>query len=194
MEWEIITAAQQSVAAWSGGETRELYIAPAGTTYKGRDFTLRLSSASVAASHSTFTDLPGWNRWLTLLQGRVRLEHDGQRVVNLQPLQTDSFDGGSRTLSWGSCQDFNVMLAKGSTAQVQVEGWQSDGQKVYLSEVCDRQHFFYVPQGSACLHIMGQSLLVPEGALLHLEGAAAPFYLQQQGMLLHVDIGSGGKD
>lgn len=186
MEWEIITPDRQPVTRWSGGETRELYIAPEGSSYQQRDFSLRLSSASVAVPRSEFTDLPGYRRWLTPLQGRVRLQHDDGPAVELQPLETDAFDGGSRTLSWGMCRDFNVMLSKESKARVRVEGWQSSRQKLELPGTDGQHHYFYVPDGEAWLKTAGLTISLPKGSLLHLHSAAAPLQLQYRGMLLHV--------
>lgn len=58
---------------WSGGQTRELLLLPEGSSYGRRDFSVRISSASVNAEESEFTLLPGVRRFLSVLEGRVSL-------------------------------------------------------------------------------------------------------------------------
>ena len=188
MEWEFVMADEQPVSEWSGGQTRELYIAPAGSSYAARDFTLRLSTAGVAASHSVFTALPDYERWLLLLSGELRLQHDGGEVVCMKPFQVNAFSGQSRTLSWGECQDFNVMLRRTAEKTVTLEGWQGRGVKLTLPAAADEQHFFYAAAGGAEIEAAGIHLQLPAGALLHLCGASPELHLLLQGALVHVGL------
>lgn len=55
MKCKIFSPEQQRVSSWSGGQTRELYIAGGAADYAARDFLLRLSSATVETEHSVFT-------------------------------------------------------------------------------------------------------------------------------------------
>ena len=67
MKYKLILPVEQRVTRWSGGETRELYIAPENSSYAGRDFELRLSTATVETRTSDFTPLPDYQRILLLL-------------------------------------------------------------------------------------------------------------------------------
>ena len=51
MKCKIFSPEQQRVSSWSGGQTRELYIAGGAADYAARDFLLRLSSATVETEH-----------------------------------------------------------------------------------------------------------------------------------------------
>ena len=98
---------------WSGGTTTELLIRPRGAVYGRRDFSCRVSSATVDLDSSTFTALPDYDRLIAPLEGTVTLTHDGSAPFILSPYQVHAFDGGSKTISFGRCRDFNLMLRKG---------------------------------------------------------------------------------
>ena len=110
----VIRKSEQKTTAWSGGTTTELALHPPGSAYIKRNFSWRLSSATVEAAESTFTPLPGIRRTLLLLSGEMELEHAGQHTVRLLPFEQDSFQGDWQTTSRGVASDFNLML--GGTA------------------------------------------------------------------------------
>lgn len=58
-EIKVITKEQQKTSTWSGGTTTQLAIYPEDADYGKRNFTWRLSSATVEAEESVFTSLPG---------------------------------------------------------------------------------------------------------------------------------------
>ena len=111
-----LTPATYRTSRWSGGETTELAIWPRGAVYGRRDFLFRVSSATVELEESTFTALPDYERRIATLEGSIRLIHDGGRPLVLAPFQVHAFDGGSETVSFGRCRDFNLMLRKGRAA------------------------------------------------------------------------------
>lgn len=113
MDWKLLTRADYAAAGWSGGTTTQLAIAPEGADYAGRNFFWRLSSATVELDHSTFTPLPDYNRFLSVLEGEIRLRVDGGALAPLVPGQVIAFDGGVPVESWGQCVDFNLMVRKG---------------------------------------------------------------------------------
>lgn len=112
MDWKLLTRADYVTAGWSGGTTTQLAIAPEGADYAGRDFLWRLSSATVELDRSTFTPLPDYNRFLSVLEGEIRLGVDGGAPAPLRPGQVAAFDGGVPVESWGRCVDFNLMVRK----------------------------------------------------------------------------------
>lgn len=102
------------VSRWSGGETREILIYPPHADYQARDFDVRLSTATVNTLRSTFTPLPHFQRFLSVLDHEITLTHQektGVRRVHLAPFQQDYFSGDVATLSEGRCRDFNLMLS-----------------------------------------------------------------------------------
>ena len=111
-----LTPAAYRTSRWSGGETTELAIWPRDAVYGQRDFLFRVSSATVELAESTFTALPDYERRIATLEGSIRLIHDGGRPLVLAPFQVHAFDGGSETVSFGRCRDFNLMLRKGRAA------------------------------------------------------------------------------
>lgn len=116
MDWKLLTRADYAASGWSGGTTTQLAIAPEGADYAGRNFLWRLSSATVELDHSTFTPLPDYNRFLSVLEGEIRLRVDGGAPAPLVPGQVIAFDGGVPVESWGQCVDFNLMVRKGKAA------------------------------------------------------------------------------
>lgn len=112
----LIRKEQMTASRWSGGTTTQIDLYPEGTTYGSRDFTFRVSSATIEESPSQFTALPDYQRWITMLSGPVILEHGLENEIDkfeLQPLQVHRFDGGTPTTSMGEAKDFNLMLRKG---------------------------------------------------------------------------------
>ncbi|VBB07246.1 hutd [Lucifera butyrica] len=116
--------ADYPVNRWSGGRTTELYIDPAEASYLKREFSWRLSTATVEADQSTFSALPGVDRILVLLEGNVTLVHQEQYQKELKPYEQDTFDGGWTTTSYGRAVDFNLMTRneyRGTVAYLPLE-------------------------------------------------------------------------
>lgn len=116
----VIRKNEQKTTAWSGGATTELALYPPGSEYAKRNFSWRLSSATVEAAESTFTPLPGIRRTLLLLSGEMELEHAGQHKVRLLPFEQDSFLGDWQTTSRGVASDFNLMLSGAADGSLSV--------------------------------------------------------------------------
>lgn len=165
MKWSIIEKQAQPVTAWSGGETREIYIAPAGSSYASRNFKLRLSSATVITAASTFTDLPGYNRELVVLAGNLYLQHGKYKPIELNPFAKDHFDGGLRTQSRGTATDFNIMTAKDAEFTTMVKVWT---ELPATFAAVPEEGFFYAAAGDFIWQYAEQTKMLPEGALLHI--------------------------
>ncbi|MDO4669888.1 MAG: HutD family protein [Aerococcus sp.] len=118
---QLLTPKDYSIRAWSGGETTELFIFPTDASYTERTFQVRISTATVTVSASTFTSLPGFLRVISLLEGELSLTHyenSGKRHVQLTPFQLDTFSGEIVTTSQGTCRDFNLMLSGDMTGSL----------------------------------------------------------------------------
>lgn len=113
MDFTVKRRAQLSTSHWGGGSTTELFLYPPSASYEGRDFELRLSTATVEQESSRFTELPDYIRLLMPLRGEMRLSHELQYDLELRPYATDRFQGGWHTRSFGICTDLGVMYRKG---------------------------------------------------------------------------------
>jgi len=119
MNYKIIKKELITTTNWSGGTTSELFIYPAESSYKKRDFDFRISTATVEIETSVFTPLDNVNRTLLILDGEMELSHKNEHTVLLKKFDQDNFDGGWETSSVGKCIDFNLMCRKGSTGEIE---------------------------------------------------------------------------
>jgi uncharacterized protein len=104
---------EQETSQWSGGKTTQLAIYPREAEYTQRNFIWRISSAEVEVEESQFTHLPGFQRFIMILEGEMFLQHEGQHQVLLKTFEQDRFNGSWKTRSRGKAKDFNLMLAQG---------------------------------------------------------------------------------
>ncbi|SHE27481.1 HutD protein [Tissierella praeacuta DSM 18095] len=104
---------------WSGGKTTQLFIYPEDSNYDARNFKFRLSSATVELGESEFTKLEGIHRFITPLNGELKLTHNHKDYINLKPFQIYEFDGGINTTSYGIVKDFNLMLGNGVKGELE---------------------------------------------------------------------------
>ena len=65
---------------WSSGKTTEMYIYPKDCSYNERNFDFRISSATIEVEESEFTDLIGYRRLLTILDGELDLKINDKPV------------------------------------------------------------------------------------------------------------------
>ena len=87
----IIRKKEHHTDVWAGGTTTQLAIWPPDADYKLRNFKWRMSSARVDSEESTFTVLPGIHRLIMILEGHVRLIHEGHHEITLDAFEQDIF-------------------------------------------------------------------------------------------------------
>ena len=115
-----LTQNDYKVSAWSGGTTTELFIWPVGADYGKREFSFRVSSATVDLEESDFTPLPGVERYITPISGGFTLKHPGKPAVVMGPMAAPyRFSGGEDTHCVGRATDFNLMC-KGVAGEMTV--------------------------------------------------------------------------
>lgn len=95
--------------SWANGTTTELVKYPPESDFLKRDFVFRISTATVEAEESTFSDFSGLTRILMVLEGSLTLIHEVRYQKQLSSYEQDTFDGGWSTRSKGKVRDFNVM-------------------------------------------------------------------------------------
>ncbi len=111
-DYNIIKKENYKTNEWAGGRTTELSIYPENSKYQDRDFIWRLSSATVEAESSVFTQLPDYNRILMVLDGKLELNHNDVEIINLNAFDQNVFDGAAYTKCLGKAVDFNLMMRK----------------------------------------------------------------------------------
>lgn len=124
MKITYLPAHQFSTNAWANGTTTELVKFPPESDFLKRDFIFRISTATVEAEQSTFSDFIGLTRILMVLEGSMTLIHEGRYQKHLNPYEQDTFDGSWATKSIGKVRDFNLMCnaqAMGSTRAFKME-------------------------------------------------------------------------
>lgn len=111
--WQLINPETFIYSQWAGGTTTQMAIWPQRAIYATRDFSYRISRASVEIESSAFTALPGFKRFLTITEGTLDLKHNDAPWLRLMPYEVHEFDGGDQTQALGCVKDFNLMLASG---------------------------------------------------------------------------------
>lgn len=149
----ILTKDHFITGSWSGGSTTQLYIHPPDATYIDRNFELRISTATVEISESSFTALPSIDRKLMVLEGEIVISHKGRYTKRLMPYEVDTFSGDWETKSVGTCTDFNVM----TTGQIDSELYHisidsDDAYNLNLKKACIKL-FLYSPATNHGLQI-----------------------------------------
>ncbi|WP_175438369.1 HutD family protein [Fusibacter sp. 3D3] len=118
MKYHLIEKAHQKKTNWSGGETTEIFIYPEHANYAERQFSWRVSSATVENEESEFTPLYGIKRWIMPLDAPLLLKHRNQQKllyeILVKPYEAHCFKGDWDTKSIGVTRDFNLMLREGS--------------------------------------------------------------------------------
>ena len=120
---EIIRKEDFKTSVWSGGLTREVCILPSvGSSLQDRNFDLRVSSAVIHVTESTFSDFTGFTRLILCLDGDITLCVDGQ-VVTLSDEYLFEFDGAADVTSVNSpgAVDLNVIYKQGTRVCARVE-------------------------------------------------------------------------
>ncbi len=162
-----LTSADYVVSHWSGGKTIQVAIAPKGAVYADRDFLWRVSSATADLDESDYTPLPDYQRWLSVFDRPIRLQHDGGEIITLNPYEIHCFDGGAATHSWGRCVDFNLMLRKGR-AEGSLQALSVTGESLNLIAQGADTLLLYCGEGSGSVYANGETveLKAEEGLLI----------------------------
>lgn len=112
--FKILKEEDRIISNWSGGVTKQLYIYPENSNYKERNFKFRISIATTEVEESIFTKLENTHRVISILDGKMELEHKNHYNVILEKYEIDRFKGEWDTFSRGKVTDFNLMVRDGS--------------------------------------------------------------------------------
>ncbi len=176
----VISQEEFQISTWSGGTTTQIAIGPKGAQYAQRNFDWRVSSAVVELEESDFTALPQYERWITVLEGKMVLRHGQGERIALSFGRVHSFDGGAATKSWGQCRDFNLMLRKGTCdGTMTVHSWCA-GQEQTIRAEKEETVLCYCHEGTLCMSQGENSASVPSGQAVILEGCWKQATVQAQ--------------
>ena len=134
------------VVNWANGTSTELFVFPTDGNFQTRNFTFRISTATVEAEETTFSDFSSLTRILMILEGNINLIHEDRYSKQLAPFDQDTFDGSWSTKSQGKVRDFNVMFkenVEGKIKHFTINEGQSE-----LFTLSGTYDFFFVQSGS----------------------------------------------
>lgn len=163
---QIFTEKDFVTTNWSGGKTTELFIYPKETSFKNRDFSFRLSTATVEVETSLFTALPGVERTLMVLDGEMELRHKNQHKVNLKAFEEDHFNGAWETLSEGKCTDFNLMTRNKTKGSISVLNLTKDERSLINTDSGNNFFCIYLLKGELSVQTTKEKYLIKEQNLL----------------------------
>ena len=106
---------------WSGGTSTEILIYPECSSYAEKQFKWRVSTAKIEKEKTIFTKLPGYSRRTMVLEGNLRLEHQGHHTSNLPPYAQDRYEGEWHTTSEGMVTNLNLMTAPSISSLMKAE-------------------------------------------------------------------------
>lgn len=95
---------------WSGGLTYEYLIYPETASYADRDFTFRISSATIEQEPSAFTKFKGYHRYLVMLDNDLQIEVNKERKV-YEKYEIMEFNSDDEVTSYTKGIDFNWMVS-----------------------------------------------------------------------------------
>ena len=116
---KLIKTEDWKTTKWSAGSTSELFIYPENASFKSGNFEVRISIATVEQEHSKFTQFPGVERTLMVLEGSQKLSHRGHDISILKQFNQAKFPGHWDTSSEGKSINFNVMCQDDLFVRVQ---------------------------------------------------------------------------
>lgn len=150
MKFTLFPAKDRKTISWASGTSTEIYIYPQDGDFVSRDFTFRISTATVEAESSTFTFFEGITRQLMILKGELELVHEGRYSKHLKAYDQDTFFGEWPTTSIGKVTDFNLMLKNGATGNLKHSFKKGDSS--WTIEPTENYTFIYLAEGKATIN------------------------------------------
>lgn len=174
--FKLIGKEDRKISNWSGGVTQQLYIYPEDSEYANRDFKFRISVATTEVESSQFTKLYDTNRVISILDGKMELEHRGHYKKTLNKYEIDRFSGEWDTFSKGKVRDFNLMI-KGTTGDFYYKEITKDIKLDFVEESSFK--FVFCITGDIVVNkenVKKEELIVIEKDDLHISGEGKVFY------------------
>ncbi|MDP1727144.1 MAG: HutD family protein [Bacteroidota bacterium] len=191
MKTTLYNAEHYTQTKWEGGSVWQLYIYPDKSTYTEKNFSIRISRASIERIQSVFTSLPDIDRKLLVLEGALLIEHPARYTTLLLPYDTDTFQGDWNTLCKGTGADYNVMTKgniQSSLNAIELEA--NEPQQIQFSAATKLLHF-YAYRGNAVLTCKERQIEISEGMSFVIEDIEEEFEITLASNVNSVIIISG---
>lgn len=183
MSIKIHSASGRNTIKWAGGTSTEMFIYPSDGSFADRNFTFRISSATVEFEESDFTFFEGITRHLMILKGELELIHVGRYTKVLSVYEQDTFSGEWETKSIGKVTDFNLMLKNGAEGSLKHVGMNLGESKEL--EPGAQFNFAYVAKGTFAFN----DKTAVAGDLVELDGTEkAEALCQEDGDLILIEV------
>lgn len=141
LEASFLPAETRKTINWAHGTSTELFVYPLDGDFVTRDFTFRISTATVEADETTFSSFPAITRILMILEGKLTLIHEGRYTKHLNTFDQDTFMGDWDTKSQGRVRDFNLMCKNGAKGKVEHQHL-SESEQLTIAPEGNYQYFF----------------------------------------------------
>ncbi|MFW0736250.1 HutD family protein [Flavobacterium sp. T12S277] len=114
MNLHLLPKENSKASVWSGGLTYEYMIYPKTANYADRDFTFRISSATIEKEPSEFTQFKGYHRYLVMLDNQLHVEINKEKKEYKQ-YEIMEFNSDDDVTSYTKGIDFNWMVSEKTT-------------------------------------------------------------------------------
>lgn len=167
MKTSFLTAETRKTINWAHGTSTELFVYPLDGDFVSRNFTFRISTATVEADETTFSSFPAITRILMILEGKLTLIHEGRYTKELNTFDQDTFMGDWDTKSKGRVRDFNLMCKNGASGNVTHKHFTGEEQLTIRPE--GNFQYFFVANGEFSI----ENTLLRKGDTLVVENATS---------------------
>lgn len=182
MNYTIHKAVDRQTITWASGTSTEIFIFPSDGDFVSRNFTFRISTATVEAESSTFTFFEGITRHLMILKGNLILTHEGHYTKEMKPYDQDTFSGEWPTSSVGKVTDFNLMLKHGATGSLNHQHVEGQAQIQHYSGA--ERTFVYIAAGQ----LRFQDQLLETGDLLAYDATTLELKAEVDSDLIFIEV------
>lgn len=181
METSFLPAETRKTINWAHGTSTELFVYPLDGDFATRNFTFRISTATVEADETTFSSFPAITRILMILEGNLTLVHVGRYTKQLNTFDQDTFMGDWDTKSQGRVRDFNLMCKNGAKGKVDHKNMSGLERLMVVPE--GNYQFFFVAAGEFSF----EQTILKKGDTLVVENATAELLMNclQEGDLVY---------
>lgn len=143
---------QSKTISWRDGTSNELYISPNNSAFSKRNFDYRVSIAEVQKTPSIFTEISGFERCLTVLDGEQHLSFNGEKAQTIRQNQSVFFSGNDRTTCQGLSTNFNLIYRPELSVSIQ-SGCSSIECIEHTDYIIYSLHAYTVMLENECLHL-----------------------------------------
>ena len=156
-----------NTAAWSGGETEQIYIFPEDGNFESGDFGYRFSIASINDEKTEFTFMENIGRvFMAIDPFRLEIDGDGYAIARGETL---NFKSQQKVTCEGKGKAFNVMIGDPSY-RVSVQFLELQPGE-FITEKIENHHFYYLYNGDCIVKEFSFREVMHQGDLLTVDSS-----------------------